>query len=347
MRRSVHVRHGIRPLAVAVVVTIGLLAAGAAGAASLQRTYLGQVASEELGRAVADAGDVNGDGQGDVIVGVSGFDGSRGRVRVFSGADGAILWTFVGESANDQFGKAVAGNVDVNNDGAPDLIVGAPNRATGNGNGSGKAYVFSGATGALLYSWDGEAALDNFGISVDGAGNVNGGAFDDILVGARNGGANNTGRVYVYSGFNGSLLRGHDGSVADGDFGSALARAGDMTGDGREEYIAGSPFHAGGEGRAYVFDGASGAVLAFMDGEPGFFSRFGYAVSGAGDIDGDGLTEIVVGAWKFNPPPDGDERGKVYVYGLNAVGAPPNLLHTWVGEANQDYFGISVSGAGD
>jgi hypothetical protein len=91
---------------------------------------------------------------------------------------------FNGDSASDEFGYSVSGAGDVNGDGFDDLIVGVP-RDDNNGSNSGSARVFSGATGQVLYTFNGDFAGDEFGYSVSGAGDVNNDGFADLIVGAR------------------------------------------------------------------------------------------------------------------------------------------------------------------
>jgi hypothetical protein len=116
-----------------------------------------------------------------------------------SGATGAILYTFNGDSASDQLGFSVSGAGDVNNDGFDDLIVGA-NFDDNNGSNSGSARVLSGATGAILNHFNGDSAGDEFGYSVSGAGDVNNDGFDDLIVAASGNDSNglNSGSARVY-----------------------------------------------------------------------------------------------------------------------------------------------------
>src|SRR5690606_28077584 len=159
---------------------------------------------------VSGAGDVNNDGFGDLIAGAIGDDNNgsgSGSARVFSGADGSILYTFDGDSADDQFGESVSGAGDVNNDGFEDLIVGA-SFDDNNGSNSGSARVFSGADGSSLYTFDGDSAFDFLGVSVSGAGDVNGDGFDDLIIGASfdDNSGSNSGSARVFSGADGAAL---------------------------------------------------------------------------------------------------------------------------------------------
>ena len=167
-------------------------------------TFTGEAAGDLFGWSVASACDVDNDGFDDLIVGApqnnaGGTD--AGRAYVFSGQSGDTIYVFTGESANDFFGFSAASAGDVNNDGFVDLIVGAKNNVEG-GVTAGRAYVFSGQSGDTIYVFTGNARLDEFGISVASAGDVNDDGFDDIIVGAHwdNAGGNHAGRAYVFSG---------------------------------------------------------------------------------------------------------------------------------------------------
>ncbi|MFQ5694327.1 MAG: integrin alpha, partial [Nitrospinota bacterium] len=135
--------------------------------------FNGQEAIDELGSSVAAAGDVDGDGFADVIVGAPlanpGLHADAGSAFVFSGASGKRLLRLDGLLSGDALGSSVAGAGDVDGDGFADLIVGAP-LADPNGNAdSGSAFVFSGATGSLIWRFDGQGFHDELGFSVGGA----------------------------------------------------------------------------------------------------------------------------------------------------------------------------------
>ena len=163
-------------------------------------TFYGDSFQDWFGETVSGAGDVNGDGFDDVIVGAI-FDDNNGErsgsARVFSGVDGAVLYTFDGDSAGDHFGRFVSGAGDVNSDGFDDVIVGAP-LDDNNGGGSGSARVFSGIDGSVLYTFDGDAANDILGVSVSCAGDVNGDGVADSIVGASGGGGIRGGYARVF-----------------------------------------------------------------------------------------------------------------------------------------------------
>ena len=110
--------------------------------------------------------------------------GDIGRAYVYSGQTGGLLWTFTGEAAGDALGFSVSGAGDVNNDGYDDLIAGAYNSDAGGAN-AGRAYVYSGQTAGVLWTFTGEATGDQFGGSVSGAGDVDNDGYADLIIGGR------------------------------------------------------------------------------------------------------------------------------------------------------------------
>jgi hypothetical protein len=135
---------------------------------------------------VAHAGDVDGDGSSDLLVGSPGADRvaqNAGLARLFSGATGLVLQNFMGASAGDNFGSALAGGFDVTKDGTPDLFVGAP-AADPVGAGSGQVRVFSGADASLYAILDSAVPGARFGGSLAGGGDLNGDGTPELLIGA-------------------------------------------------------------------------------------------------------------------------------------------------------------------
>ena len=295
-------------------------------------------------------GDVNGDGKADFIVGARGADpGGRadaGSAYVYSGADGSLLYQKDGGAASDRLGVSVSTAGDMNGDGKADFIVGAYYVDPGGRANAGSAYIYSGADGSLLYQRDGGAAGDNFGLSVSTAGDVNGDGKADFIVGALwadPGGRFDAGSAYVYSGADGSLLYLRDGGVADDRFGFSVSTAGDVNGDGNADFIVGafaaSPGGRVNAGSAYVYSGADGALLYQRDGGAAG-DNFGISVSTAGDLNGDGKADFIVGAYLADPG-GRLSAGSAYIYS----GADGSILYQKDGEAAYDSFGYSVSGA--
>ena len=246
------------------------------------------------------------------------------------------LFTFNGEAASNFFGQSVSAASDVDNDGYDDVIVGTSFNDAG-GNDAGRAYVYSGKTGGLLYTFTGEAAGDRFGCSVSGAGDVNADGYDDLIVGAwwnQDVGVE-AGKAYVFSGENGNIIWTFTAEAAHNWFGNAVSGAGDVNMDGYDDVIIGARgCDAGGNnaGRAYVFSGKDKDTLHIFTGEDAN-DNFGRSVSGAGDVNNDGRDDLIIGA---------EYAGKVYVYSGQGGG----LLHTYTEENMNDEFGVSVSGAG-
>jgi hypothetical protein len=273
------------------------LRSGADG--SVIQGYIGGV-GDLHGTSVAALGDVDSDGIEDWIVGSpqvgvrgSGWTMSAtgpGHATVFSGASGLMLRTHTGISWGDAFGFSVAGGRDVDLDGVQDYVIGAPVESA--------AYLFSGASGALIRKI--AAFNPETGYAVALTASVNGDANADVVVGAP-GAFFNNGRVACFSGATGALLWTSLGVLALGnEMGWALAAPGDLNGDGVADVIAGdrewgNSLGASGEGRAFWLNGTNGAKLGAVVGTQ-FAGARGTSLAVLGDLDGDGVPEIAVGA---------------------------------------------------
>ncbi len=336
----------------------GLSAAGTAyvysgATGTVLYTLNGAAANDYFGFSVSTAGDVNGDGKSDFIVGAYGADpeglSAAGTAYVYSGATGAVLYTLNGAATGDRFGYSVSTAGDVNGDGKSDFIVGAYGADPGGSSLAGSAYVYSGATGTLLYTLNGAAAGDCFGYSVSTAGDVNGDGKSDFIVGAYlaspAGVGAYAGSAYVYSGATGTVLYTLNGAAASDYFGCSVSTAGDVDGDGKSDFIVGAfyadPGGLSAAGTAYVYSGATGTVLYTLNGAAAN-DYFGISVSTAGDVNGDGKSDFIVGAYGADPGGLLD-AGTAYVYS----GATGAVLYPLNGAAAANYFGRSVSTAGD
>jgi hypothetical protein len=255
-----------------------------------------------FGRSLANAGDTDGDGVHDVVVGgpLEGFGGLNvSRVSIVSGATGSIIAQFLGTQPSDNFGAAVGAVGDLDGDGRPDVVVGAPGDDT-NGPRAGRVEVLSSATGLVLYSFLGAAAGDELGCSVSAEADLDGDGTGDIVAGAWgvDTGGIMAGAAYAWSGATGAALASLFGAAPLDLFGFAVAAIADIDGDGRGDLLVGAPGDdAGGSGagRAEVFSGASGASLAVVSGGAAG-ELTGYAVAASGMVLGIGTEPFLVGA---------------------------------------------------
>lgn len=375
----------------------------------------GEAADHASGSAAAAAGDVNGDGLGDTIIGAfaagpNGLNESGSSYIVFgqpsgfsstmnlSALDGISGFRLNGVESLDQSGHSVSGAGDLNGDGFGDVVIGA-RFANGGGSDSGSSYVVFGKAGGFSpaldlsaldgangFRLDGAAAYDRSGYSVSAAGDVNGDGFADVIVGAplANSESNySSGSSYVVfgsaSGFasviNLSALDGASGfrldGAASGDYsGTSVSAAGDVNGDGFGDLIVGATgadpngnYYAG--STYVVFGKASGIsstlALSSLDGTTGFRldgealdDAAGISVSAAGDINGDGFTDVIIGA--FGADSAQYISGVSYVVFGKAGGFDSVISLSGLegsngfrlnGVAEEDRSGRPVGGAGD
>ena len=293
-------------------------------------------AGSQLGQGIEAAGDTNGDGVPDVIAGAPGVD----KAFVFSGKDGAVLLKLAGGQAKETFGAAVSDVGDFDGDGHEDVLVGAPaNDAKGED--AGRAGVYSGKDGTILRELWGEKAGDAFGSTGAGA-RIGDRTF--VVVGAPNAGEGNRGRTYVYSDGDSEPAFVIDAEETGARLGGMFVSVvGDVDGDGVADVYA-SDWADGGlgpsTGKIYVHSGATGERLRVLAGEaPG--DGFGIGPASAGDVDGDGHWDLIVGAWQHGGgAPSG---GKVYLFS----GKDGALLRTITAKVPGETFGFDATGMGD
>jgi len=315
-----------------------------------QNTFDGVVAGDEYGRSVSIAGDVNGDGFDDLIIGAPKNNAGgilSGRAYIYFGGtvlDNSVDVIMTGGAVNNYFGRSVSSAGDVNSDGYDDVIVGAD----GYNSFTGRAYIYYG--GASMNSvadiiLTGELTGHNFGYSVSGAGDVNNDGFSDVVVGAYAAGGY-TGKAYIYYG--GSSMN----NIADvtmagensfNDFGYSVSGAGDVNGDGYKDVIIGAYGFNSGFGRTYIYYGGAAmdnAADVIMIGG-GLGDYFGVSVSNAGDVNDDGYSDVIIGSYGYN-----SFTGRAYIY-YGGISMDPFADVTMTGESTNNQFGYSVSDAGD
>ncbi len=355
--------------------------------------------------AIGKAGDINGDGIDDVVIGTSTADPIlTGKAYVVFGSgqplaqslnlsalDGSNGFVIEGIDFDDRAGISVGSAGDFNNDGFEDVIIGASMVDNGEFN-NGASYVIygtdqgftesielsdiNGSNGIAIY---GVSAQERSGTDVAYGGDINGDGISDLIIGAPEAGPNgmNSGRSYVVFGGQNlpqpymlSSLNGSNGFAINGvgtfDFsGHAVSSAGDMNGDGFDDVLIGAygadPFGHSGAGESYVVFGSGSAFpaafeLSDLDGNNGFtitginqFEESGFAVSAAGDVNGDGFSDIQIGA------PEANNNGRSYlVYGRSeGFPNPFEMFPIPVGQGSRiegrsfDRFGSTMSKAGD
>ncbi|HOK90961.1 MAG TPA: PASTA domain-containing protein, partial [Candidatus Hydrogenedentes bacterium] len=327
------------------------------------------VAYANFGTAVSSAGDVNGDGYDDVIVGASRYNNlqvQEGAAYLFlgsaSGLSASPAWQVESNQAYALLGDAVAGAGDVNGDGYDDVLVGIPSYDDGSTQDVGRVQCYYGSASGLSttpgWTVTGDRANARLGFAVSTAGDMNGDTYDDVVIGAPyyTGTATQEGRIYVYYGSASGLSSSSDTVemyTAYANLGYSVAAAGDVNGDGKSDIVVGAPSSATGPmPKGYVFYGPiTSNVRVDIVGEQAN-SRFGKSVAGAGDINGDGYDDVIISAPDFlvqNPNNSSMVGvGKVYAYRGSQHGIQATVPE-WTLQGSLDGLGLGakVSGVGD
>jgi len=336
-----------------------------------------------LGESSATAGDVNGDGYSDVIVGAAFFDNGQideGAVFVYLGSAAGVSSTYAWKAESDQagasLGKAAASAGDVNGDGYDDVIVGAPMYDNGQAD-EGRAFLWLGGPSGLGangtptnadWSAESDQVGAEFGARVAAAGDVNGNGKADVLVSAPkyDNGLTDEGRVYVYLGVAGGLAVlpawTAESNQASARLGDAVGSAGDVNADGYSDILIASPRYdnpEADEGAVFLWYGASSfgsgadgtpANAAWMAQGDQLNANLGYSVGTAGDVNGDGYSDVIVGAYLYDNGQGNEGAAFVWLGGATgpgATGTPFNADWFKEGQLANVFFGSSVGTAGD
>ncbi len=322
-----------------------------------------------LGAAVGRAGDIDGDGFDDVLVGAPGYhngEADEGRAYVYRGGAGGLAtsptWTGESNQAGANYGTSVGSAGDVNGDGVPDIIVGAPKYDGAAGADTGRAYVYHTIAPPTPQNISPGTALESnqtgaqLGFAVSSAGDVNGDGYDDVIVGAPyyDNGQSDEGRAFVYHGGAAGLAATPawtaESNQADARLGWSVSAAGDVNGDGYRDVIVGAPFYDTTQtdvGRVLVYHGSASGLATTaawtMDGDQAN-ANFGRPVGAAGDVNGDGYDDVIISALNYDNGETDEGRVVVYYGGASGLAAAP----AWSVEGDQDYAYLSrVSTAGD
>ncbi len=368
--------------------TLGAVASGDVAAADAHTIIVGTAASGQFGKAVDDVGDLDGDGLSELIVAAPrGDGGSKGAVFLYGSAQlsagGTLSDTdadaaFYGHANSDYLGSArgAAGAGDMDGDGLGDFVVSAPYDDT-TGTDAGQAYLFYGG-GSWTWGDDVLSASDARFRGVTGdwlgarmaGGDLDGDGISDLAISApyNDTGVDKGGLVAVYFGGDVRLSGSYDisdadaevyGTESDSELGWSLSVMGDGNGDGYGDlgvgvFYADSAGADAGQAALISGDRLTGSspvatVSWLLVNGTAAGDRVGYDVSGAGDVDGDGLEDALIGGYLNDDA--GTDAGEVGLfYGRNGLNTTRNETDADVlfeGEAAGDYFGGMVDGAGD
>ncbi len=359
----------------------------------VKASFVGENFYDSSGATVCGAGDVNGDGYDDILIGAWGSDeGGTDAGKVYLILGRPTGWrklfslsradaSFLGEAKFDEAGKTIAAAGDVNGDGFADFLVGAQGNDAA-GDKAGKTYLVFGKpngwkqkvrlTDIAAASFTGENSHDRSGAAVAGIGDVTGDGYADFAIGAWGSGASGAeaGQTYLIFGKPAGWEKNTPLSQADasyvgenprGESGKSIASAGDVNGDGYDDFLIGAPAHTAHKdftGKTYLIFGKpsdwgwqrhlKGATASFI-GEDSNDSS-GSAVSSAGDVNRDGLGDFLIGAWASDKA--GINTGATYLFLGKKEGWRPNMSlgeadASFLGEGPGDAAGAAVASAGD
>ena len=294
----------------------------------------GQATGDGFGKAIALMPDIDADGYVDILVGawkVDSLDPVTGKLRsdagaayVYSGHTQHLIKAFFGEGKNDRFGSALA-SVDLDHDGLNDVAIGAylhDNMISGKNQkriDAGAVYVYAAGDWGLLHSFKGLSAGDQFGFAISGISDLNADGHDDLIIGAPKADVSDpvskkqiadAGIATGYSGRNGDVLAVAQSSLpqAGARFGAAITALGDINGDHVSDFAVGAFKYTTrvkerdlpNAGQVSLLSGADASQLFMIQGQRQD-SYLGFALSGGGDQNQDGVADIIIGGHKADP----------------------------------------------
>ncbi|MEC7947045.1 MAG: MopE-related protein, partial [Myxococcota bacterium] len=303
----------------------------------------------DFGAQVIGPGDITGDGFDDIVVSLPGSSGNDGAVRLFAGSASGVLSTTLAiltGTNNQRYGQALAAVGDVDGDGRPDILVGAPNWDIG------RAFHVAGASTGFGREYRlGTNSLSpaRLGPAVGGGGDINGDGFNDLVMGDPTG-SSNRGLLTVHHGASGRVGSWYQessksGSSAGDRLGASVDVAGDVNGDGYADVIAGAPGVGSSTGQAHVFHGSAGGLVttaAWTVSGTSTGQYLGDRVAGIGDVNGDGYDDVAV-ATQYQS----SSTGRVSIFHGSASGVQASPASVMAGGTAGDRYGSRVAGAGD
>ncbi|MEO8029518.1 MAG: FG-GAP-like repeat-containing protein [Gemmatimonadota bacterium] len=290
--------------------------------------WRGEAAGDEFGWIARGIGDVDGDLITDITISATGnppYGNTRGAVYAYSGKSGKLLWKVVGDSGA-ALGTGLEAAGDVNGDGVPDVVAGAP--------GMNAVLVFSGRDGKELLRLKGDSTDGDLGASASGVGDLDGDGRPDIAAGSPSS-HEAVGRVYIFSGKDGHRIETLDGEHPGDGFGSTVGGSGPTL-------IVGAP-GAGAQrtGRIYIYNRLEPKPRFVEESDSTGIALGGMFVSVIGDVDGDSVPDVY--AADFPNTAKGRATGRAYVYS----GKTGAVTRTFTGDVPGEAFGIGAARTGD
>ena len=310
-------------------------------------TIEGQNLGEQLGFSISAAGDVTGDNIPDFIAGApyNSQEGDQaGKAYVFSGLDGSEVNSFYGRNTGDLFGRSVAGNVTLDGNNVPDVAISAPNFKDK----MGAVYCYNLQDSSLIEKLKGHNKGDQFGNSITMTSDLS--RFGRLIVGSpkNDDKDKNAGLVDVFQ-FDGSkfqTLYSIQGKNKNDRFGTVVGCTGDLDNDGIDDFGVGAPYFdsssKNNRGRCTTYASASGTALWNKNGSHSN-EKFPSSISDAGDLNCDGVNDVLFGSARYNASEDKAKAGRF----LAASGNSGSNIQNIASDQGNSRFGQSAIGLGN